>query len=280
MDMPFKDTGDEDGGRRENGTPAEDKDRSGVSGAAAALVDAVPDEAEADDEQSKTKENREGLREKVTLGFVILTTVGVFWQARILDRSDDAMHTTLYLGQRAFVHLDKIEISTVPSLLFSAETKGNTVIKDVRNAGKMLRSTFYVTNAGNTPTKEAIIKVRCGFAAKLKDPYELLRDGEVEAIRTSIGAKQTIAFSVDTCDFANHAINYQMRQDPIFLAGEIVYRDYVRPEIVHRTQFGHLLVRSDLGEEGDFTTMTVTTAPIGRHNCTDQDCPNPAGAGF
>ena len=108
MAMPFKDTGNEDGGGSKDDTPAKDEHRGGVTDATSALGDAVHDKTDAGAKQNKAKDNRNGFRESTMLVFVILTTVGVFWQARLLDRSDAAMHTALYLGQSASADVDDL----------------------------------------------------------------------------------------------------------------------------------------------------------------------------
>ena len=142
----------------------------------------------------------------------------------------------------------------------------------------MIRSKFSFTNAGNTQTKSLQIMIHCQLVSadrRINDPFDLLKWDDAKIIRRSIGAKQTIVVSNDSCDFKNNdaLLNAQMRVVPIFLTGELIYQDWAEPGPVHRTQFGHRLVVNDHGRDNDFTGMSVTTEPVGKHNCTDDDCP-------
>jgi hypothetical protein len=114
-----------------------------------------------------------------------------------------------------------------------------------------------------------------GLDRKVTDPFDLLKRDETRIIRRSIGAKQTITISSDSCDFKNNDIllNAKMRIVPVFLMGEFTYEDWIESGTVHRTQFSHRLVVNDYGRDNIFTGMNVATEPHGAHNCTDEDCP-------
>jgi len=110
---------------------------------------------------------------------------------------------------------------------------------------------------------------------QLGDPFDLLKWDDGKVIRRSIGAKQTISVSTETCDFKNSDVllNAQMHVVPVFLIGDVRYEDWVDPGRPHYTQFAHRLVVNYAGRGDAFEGMNVTTDPIGKHNCADDDCP-------
>jgi hypothetical protein len=192
------------------------------------------------------------------------------WQAFIANHA-------LLAGQRAFVHLESIVQRVDDNWVSNSECNSAVCIYNVpRNEGKMIRSKFSFTNAGNTPTKNAQIFITCklaGVGTKIEDPFMFLKRDYVT--KRSIGAHQTIDISdVDSCNFKNNDVllNAQMHVVPVFLVGEVTYEDWIRPRITHRTQFAHQLVVNNMGSN-DFAGMDVTTVPVGKHNCTDDDCP-------
>jgi hypothetical protein len=201
----------------------------------------------------------------------LITAIGAFgaalWQAFIA-------HEALIAGQRAFVHLETI----AHDIADNWTTDSGCCIWNVpHNEGKMIRSKFLFTNAGNTPTKAASIDITCkliGPGTRTDDPFELLNFSYT--INRSIGAKQTITIGdIDGCNFKNQDVllNAQMQVVPVYLVGQIRYEDWIRPGKMHVTQFVHRLVVNDVGKMPGFAGMDVTTVPIGKHNCTDEDCP-------
>jgi hypothetical protein len=194
-----------------------------------------------------------------------------------LARTDDAVQKTLLLGQRAFVQLDKIDITSVDSWSYGrVATDQNTKTFEVpENEGKMLHSIFTITNAGNTPVVSPNIRIACGFADGVADPFEILKRDATAARQVSIGARQTIDVSVSSCDFRDmgEIYNAKIRAVPTYLVGDIQYRDAVDPKVVHHTQFARRFVIIDFGQDDRFTSMHVTTEPDGPHNCCDADCP-------
>jgi len=185
----------------------------------------------------------------------------------------------LDVSQRAYVHLENIKLAAADNWVSESESKpGITLWNAPRNMGKMIRSTFLFTNAGNTPTRSLEIMLHCelvGPDRTLTEPFDILKWDKTKVIRRSIGAKQTISIFVDSCDFKNSDVllNAQMHIVPAFLTGEVRYEDWLEPGILHRTQFAHRLVVNDYGRDNNFTGMSVTTEPVGAHNCTDEDCP-------
>jgi len=204
----------------------------------------------------------------------------VAWlQWETFEKTDRTLNKTLLVGQRAFVHLEGISLEVADNWVSESESNSKiTVFNAPRNMGKMIRSKFSLTNAGNTPTKSLSIMIHCqlvGLDRKVVEPFDLLKWNEATVIRRSLGAKQTITVSTESCDFKNNDVllNAQMSVVPVFLTGEITYEDWIEPGTVHRTQFAHRLVVNDYGRDNGFAGMNVTTEPTGAHNCTDEDCP-------
>jgi hypothetical protein len=200
--------------------------------------------------------------------------------AMYASKQADIAQTALVLGQRAFVHLERINESVADNWVSETESNGKITLFNIpQNRGKMIRSKFSFTNAGNTPTKTLQIMIYCQLAApqtRLGGPFDLLKWDDAKVVRRSIGAKQTISVSTDTCDFKNPDVllNAQMQIVPVFLLGYLKYEDWVdqkRP--LHRTQFAHRLIVNYAGRGDAFEDMNVTTQPVGKHNCTDDDCP-------
>ena len=95
-------------------------------------------------------------------------------------------------------------------------------------------------------------------------------------MRRSIGAKQTISPSTDVCDFKNPDVllNALMHVVPVFLIRHVKYEDWVdQKKAIHRTEFAHQLMVNYAGRGEVFDGMDVTTEPVGKHNCTDDGCP-------
>ncbi len=231
---------------------------------------------ETQQEQSRWQLIRPYFRDQTLSIFSLIVSVFAaiyaYQQAKIAQQA-------LVIGQRAFVHLENIDHSIVDNWVSELETNGKLMVFNApRNIGKMIRSKFLFTNAGNTPTKSLQIMIHCdlvGPSRQIDDPFDLLKWNDAKVILRSIGAKQTIAVSNDSCDFKNNDVllNAQMRVVRVLLAGELTYQDWADPGPIHRTEFGHQLVVNDPGRGNDFTGMSVTTEPIGKHNCTDSDCP-------
>jgi hypothetical protein len=217
------------------------------------------------------KQNSVGLVSGIA---AVVAAVYTFVQANISEKA-------LLIGQRAFVHLEGIDHSIADNWDIHIESNGAlTLFNAPRNLGKMVRTTFRMTNAGNTPTRNIQVMLHCQLVAhqqvgSLNDPFTLLKWNEADVVRRSIGAHQTLSFTQASCDFKNSDVllNAQMMIVPVFLIGDVKYEDWIEPGITHHTQFAHRLVVHEVGTMPGFEGMDVTTEPVGKHNCTDEDCP-------
>jgi hypothetical protein len=118
------------------------------------------------------------------------------------------------------------------------------------------------------------VRIACGLAGKLEDPFEILDRDQATEVPRFIGAMQPISIGADSCNFkpGNQELEARIRTDPVFLAGEIRYGDLVRDE-VHVTQFGHRMVITDFGKDNRIASISATTEPDGGHNRADDECP-------
>jgi hypothetical protein len=212
--------------------------------------------------------------------FTLLLVIVAALQWGTLERTDQTLKRTLLISERAFVHLDDVAITAADNWVSDSECDkaGHCVFNVPRNMGKMIHSEFLFTNSGNTPARHAKIMIECrevGFAEKRPaDPFDWLKWDDSKVIKRSIGAKQQISVSLDDCDFKNGDVllNAQMRIVLVFLYGEFIYQDWIDSSLQHTTQFARQLVVHAAGTDANFTGMSVSTIPIGNHNCTDDDC--------
>lgn len=217
-----------------------------------------------------------------TIVLAVATAISVVvagFSAYYLSTTDESIHKTLIIGQRAFVHLEGISFEAADNWVTHRECNGALCVYNVpRNEGKMIRSKFSITNAGNTPTKHLRMMISCQtiqHETQLKDAFDLLKWDDWKVIERSIGAKQTVTLSIDECNFKGMTalLDKQMRVVRAFLLGEIDYEDWAAPGHPHRTRFAHEMVVTSAGKEPDFQGFGAETMPVGRNNCTDEDCP-------
>jgi hypothetical protein len=191
----------------------------------------------------------------------------------------------LNVGQRAFVHLDKIEFGLTDKWSAPSECNGRICAFNIpRKIGQVERTTFHFTNAGNTPTKTLKINIQCPpLSASDRhpaDPFDLFSRTAGNIIERSMGAKQTIPVTPETCEYKDDdtIMNAAMRIVRRFLLGEVTYEDWVEPGKPHVTRFAHELIVNNPGDRTAspantaLTGVVLTTEPVGRNNCTDEDC--------
>jgi hypothetical protein len=144
-----------------NDEPSEDQNNHSVAKAVATLEDTIAKKADASRDQTHREDRGSKLIEIATLLFVILTTVGIFYQARILNSSDEAIHQSadaakdaadaakssvettkkiMRIDQRAWIGLDYIE--AIPNNL---------------EAGKSIGTRIGIKNTGKTPARNIVI---------------------------------------------------------------------------------------------------------------------------
>jgi hypothetical protein len=195
-------------------------------------------------------------------------------------RQADIANEALLIGQRAFVQFDGVDASIAENWESHSERDAKMTFYDPpKDLGKMVHFKFRLTNSGNTPTKTMRIGLRC-FAypalmiEKRDDPFDFFHWEEQRPVIRSLGAHQTIEVSNGSCDITHQETLKlaQMQMIPFLLFGYIKYEDWVEPGKVHRTQFALKLIVQNVGDARTFDGVSVETEPVGRHNCTDQDC--------
>jgi hypothetical protein len=206
----------------------------------------------------------------------------VAWlQWETFEKTDRTLNRTLLIGQRAFVHLEEINFQVVDKW---SENEECCIFILPRKEGRVIKTEFKLTNNGNTPTKNLKIRIQCqpmGLGTKISDPFELFKWNDPTTISRSLGAKQTIPVSPESCEIKpdDTLLNAQMRTVKRFFLGEITYEDWIEPGHLHRTRFVHeLIARAPAYGDGlpghdAFTGAVLATNPVGTNNCTDEDCP-------
>ena len=215
----------------------------------------------------------------IILAFIAAITAG------ILYITDQTLRKTLLIGQRAFVHLEKISFGVVDKWSSESECNGQLCVYNLpRKVGRVVRTEFYFTNGGNTPTKALKIRIQCqplGLGTTLVDVFDLFKRDDPRIIERSLGAKQTIPIAVDACEFKDDdtLLNAQMRTVRRLLLGEATYEDWIEPGKRHMTRFAHELVVRNPGDRkaspanDGLSGIVLSSDPIGNNNCTDEDCP-------
>lgn len=184
-----------------------------------------------------------------------------------------------FVGARAFVYFDRAIIEVVDKPVPPESNGALTAYNLPSVTHRVVSMNFALTNAGNTPTKNARVVLHCApvSANELQkdDPFSKLKWDEAVARSEIIGPKQTI--TVGPCEFEATSeifLNARMGIVPFVLLGEIRYEDRVTfwpwsPQ--HVTHFSQQLLVDAYDEK--FGNIRASTTSIGKHNCTDEDCP-------
>jgi hypothetical protein len=186
-------------------------------------------------------------------------------QARI---ATDANKLTRAI-QRAFVHFEKVDWHYVEKEQYTTfmpmAMPGHGL-----NKRKVVEITIWLTNTGNTPTSTLLIDIICPKPDhKVDEPFSLFSWDQGRAIQQVIGPKQTVEIgpcdNLSPQDVGANAAGFV----PRYVIGEIRYRDTVEAERDRRTQFA--LQLRFFNE--DLDTLKGRAVAVGKHNCTDDNCP-------
>jgi hypothetical protein len=233
-----------------------------------ARIDSMSAEHAASREQAASYEKGKRTRDWSTFGALIAAAAAAIFtlivshcdNRTIIKESRTAatqQHTdtlrTLAFSQRAYVFSDITDLHGVPN------GPGNVFIK-------------HVTNSGNTATRKLMYSVQCKdlpSTTPVNDPFDLFRWNLAKMSPDVVGAHQTKGlFPSDaaSCDVTERVI-LPIRDGTItrYIAGQIIYYDYVNTACRHVTEFAEKLVIH-------FDVMS--TVPQGNHNCADEDCPD------
>jgi hypothetical protein len=175
----------------------------------------------------------------ISLAASIAAVIYAYKQADIAGKA-------LVIGQRAFVHLEKIEFGLTDKWSAPSECNGKICVFNIPlKVGQVERTTFYFTNAGNTPTRALKINIQCPPLSAADrhpaDPFDLFNRTAGNIVERSIGAKQTIPVAPEACEYKDDdtILNAAMHTVRRFLLGEVIYEDWIEPGKSHVTRFAH-----------------------------------------
>jgi hypothetical protein len=177
-------------------------------------------------------------------------------------------HRTFVAGQRAFVHLDKVDWHPVEKEQYT--NAWPFMLGHGLDKRKVVEITIWLTNSGNTPASPLFVDTICPKSdSKVQEPFSLFSWNKSRAIEQVIGPKQTIEIgpcdNLSPEDIGKNAAGFI----PRYVIGEIRYRDLVEPERERITQFA--LQLRFFNE--DLDALKGRSLPVGKHNCTDDNCP-------
>jgi hypothetical protein len=177
-------------------------------------------------------------------------------------------------SQRAFVYVGGFS----PVIAISKETKERIVV--------LLLS---MTNGGNTPTKNRHFFFRCAPSVEaLPEPWVLFYREKPEYVQV-LGPKATVT---PACNFtASQLTDMTAGKLHGYILGEILYEDFLEPGAMHKTQYSQEYTdvqyipppaqapepppQAQAAAPGKPPeSLFGAFTPRGKHNCTDEDCPN------
>jgi hypothetical protein len=159
--MPAESADEKQPARRKYNRPRRNQIKKGIVGISA-FIHAYRDEQRTNRKQDASEDRVSRYIEIATLIFVILTTAGIFYQACILNSSDEAIHksanaakdaadaakasveatnTVMKIDQRAWIGLDYLDPVPVSGL----------------EVGKTFAAKAGITNTGKTPARNLVI---------------------------------------------------------------------------------------------------------------------------
>jgi hypothetical protein len=197
------------------------------------------------------------------------TTVCLYCETRKSNR----------VAQRPFVYLDRIEFRVVDRVLPPEKAPNVVIWNAYNNTKKVVAVTFFATNSGNTPTSNLRAFVDCHhigpkepagtLAPPTDDPFVGFRWDDAGAKANVIGPHQTT--DIGQCDLSDENIlNSHMGIDRTVFRGELRYDEMIDPGASpHAVQFERELVVL----RREFESFAAETRAVGRHNCTDANCP-------
>jgi hypothetical protein len=168
------------------------------------------------------------------------------------------------LSQRAFVYLDKVVWRTVEK-----DTTPRVIAGGVQQVTKVVEIAIVLTNNGNTAAAITVDQTCPGSENPVPEPFTLFTWDDTMAIQQIIGPKQTIEIALcaelTDDDVARNAPGFILQ----YIVGEIRYHDLVEPNNNRFTQFAMQLrfFNEDLAD------LHGRAVAIGKHNCTEQNCP-------
>src|ERR1700737_2020816 len=136
--MPSKDTDQEKRNADEEYRPSKQQKKDTTAEAVGVLKDALVEQSNTNRKEEGRQNTVEKIIEVATLIFVVLTTIGIFWQAAILNESDHAIQKSAVAAKDAAYAAKKaVELSD-------------------KTAERQLRAYLHVTHGSLSPSKPSV----------------------------------------------------------------------------------------------------------------------------
>jgi cell division protein FtsL len=126
-----------------------------------------------------------------------------------------------------------------------------------------------VGNGGDSPTRALRVRMACTEAIwTLDEPFDQRRLAAAKEYRIAIGPKKEASYIA--CTYGVPAFTRVITDSrSIYVFGDALYADTVRPSQTHRVEFCYRFYRFFSIEGGP---PTGDADACGRHNCTDDEC--------
>jgi hypothetical protein len=173
---------------------------------------------------------------------IFMTTVLQWWALKDADLS-------FKRANRAFVYFNEATLARY-------SPQGTTIAFGL---------SIPITNSGNTPARSLTVQFACPILPdKSRDAFDVVKWDAAAPMPFVLGPKQTI--TTQACNFTPvHIHDAKNRQTNIFFVAIIKYEDTLNPGTGRVTQ---------LSQQIDFDSSGGHSfAYVGRHNCSDEDCP-------
>lgn len=219
-------------------------------------------------DSGNSTEKQRGWREKVAIGISIaaLIVAGLsagftLWQVLLVNEGNRLTRANNIVSQRAFVYptLSQVYISPNP---FTAPQSVNFI--------------FFLTNSGNTATRDLDLFIKCQPSAEdVKEPWYLLYQGpdKIEKYPSFVGPHSAAPTG---CSFTFPQIK-EMAAGRLhgYIMIDISYFDRIELGITRRTHTALKLAQITAQDATATTPAQFVSIMInrGRHNCTDDECP-------
>jgi len=268
--MPAEDGGEKNSNRNKHHWPRRKSKKPAVPGLAA-FVHAYRDEQAANRKQEATEDQSSRSLEKWTLGFVVLTTIGIFIQAAILHNSDDAIQRTAAAAINSANTARDGLVKAQRPFIYEKSIWYRAFIKDDKKAW---RAIMEWENSGLTPTKTAFFELSCASIpfgrGIVVDPYALKKMPGTNIIRVSaILAPKQAKFGGQCEFFGDELLKAQRGESTQYLIGQVNYTDIF--DVRHLTRFCEFIYHIG-GDVAGYGNIEVSSNSCVRHNCADEEC--------
>jgi len=125
-------------------------------------------------------------------------------------------------------------------------------------------------NSGDTPAIRVITRVGCyGSETAVEEPFEIIwRVIKNEIAVPSVYGPKTLNYGGKCRISHQEIINVNDRNIHWYFCGSATYNDIFDRLKTHKTEFCWDIIRIDWQAMGQ-----TTGEAVGRHNCSDEDCP-------